>query len=272
MAGYKVTVHCYQTPVFFLSRTSLMQRSSSRFTPHLNKIIKTSLPQSRNMSVFFPRVAFGPARCAPLVVRNDISPFISLFNESLNDLHRATRTTRKHFNPRFDVKEAKDSYTVDAELPGVDPKDVSIEFTDEHTLTVKGHTERVTESATKATNATESQEKAAVEDEAAGVADTASTKSHQPSVEDEEAPPNSSAAPESTETAAPAPKATEEAPEAEPRSRYWISERRVGDFSRSFEFSSRVDQDAVKASLKNGILSIVVPKAAVPESRRIQIE
>ena len=218
------------------------------------------------MSVFFPRVAFGPARCAPLVVRNDIAPFISLFNESLNDLHRATRPARKHFNPRFDIKEAKDSYTVDAELPGVNPKDVSIEFTDEHTLTIKGRTERSAESVNKSTNAVESQEKAAVEDE------VASTKSHQPSVEGEEALANSSAAAESADSATPAPKEAEKAPEVESQPRYWISERRVGEFSRSFEFSSRVDQEAVKASLKNGILSIVVPKAAVLESRRIQIE
>jgi HSP20 family molecular chaperone IbpA len=33
-----------------------------------------------------------------------------------------------------------------------------------------------------------------------------------------------------------------------------------------------VDQDAVKASMKNGILSIVVPKAQNKGSRKINIE
>ena len=60
-------------------------------------------------------------------------------------------------------------------------------------------------------------------------------------------------------------------PEA-PKDRFWISERRVGEFTRSFSFADQVDQEAVKASLKNGILSIVVPKAPKPESRRINIE
>ena len=57
-----------------------------------------------------------------------------------------------------------------------------------------------------------------------------------------------------------------------PQSRYWVSERSVGQFSRSFAFPSRVDQDNVRASLKNGILSIVVPKASAPTTRKINIE
>ena len=226
------------------------------------------------MSVFFPRVAFAPSRCAPLVARShDFAPLFSLFDDSFNELQRSSRHARKQFNPRFDVKEAKDTYTVDAELPGIDAKDVSIEFTDEHTLTVKGRTERQTESGARPTDAVEAQEKPAVEEGAATpTSDAASTKSHQPTVEDEETLANSSAAvpaTESSEVAAPAPKKVEK---TEPRDKFWISERRIGEFTRSFNFPARVDQEAVKASLKNGILSIVVPKAAVPDSRRIQIE
>ena len=53
--------------------------------------------------------------------------------------------------------------------------------------------------------------------------------------------------------------------------RYWVSERRVGEFSRSFSFPTRVDQDQVMASMKNGILSILVPKAKKTEGRKITI-
>ncbi|KAH7356436.1 HSP20-like chaperone [Rhexocercosporidium sp. MPI-PUGE-AT-0058] len=53
--------------------------------------------------------------------------------------------------------------------------------------------------------------------------------------------------------------------------RYWVSERSVGEFSRSFSFPTRVDQDQVKASMKNGILSILVPKLKKAESRKIDI-
>jgi HSP20 family protein len=40
----------------------------------------------------------------------------------------------------------------------------------------------------------------------------------------------------------------------------WRSERNVGHFSRSFAFPQAVDQDEVKATLKNGILTLTVPK------------
>jgi len=50
-----------------------------------------------------------------------------------------------------------------------------------------------------------------------------------------------------------------EVKDGEPKAKYWISERATGSFSRQFSFPQPVDSDAVKASLKNGILSIVVP-------------
>ncbi|KAJ5626253.1 30 kDa heat shock protein [Penicillium lagena] len=54
--------------------------------------------------------------------------------------------------------------------------------------------------------------------------------------------------------------------------RFWAEERSVGEFQRTFTFPTRVDQDAVKANLKNGILSIVVPKAAAPTAKKITVE
>ena len=53
--------------------------------------------------------------------------------------------------------------------------------------------------------------------------------------------------------------------------KYWVSERSVGEFSRAFQFPTNVDQDNVRASLTNGILSVTVPKAKKPEGRRIAI-
>jgi len=225
------------------------------------------------MAYLLPRVAFAaPARCA---TRNEFAPLFSLFDDTIhtfNEVSRASRhATRRSFAPRFDVKEAKESYSLEGELPGIDQKDISIEFTDEHTLTIKGRTERHSESGTRPTAAVETSEKAAIKDASETPAsDAASVKSHQATVEDEEVPANASAATESKEVAAPTP-AKDTKPE-QPKQQYWISERHVGTFERSFNFAKRVDQEAVKASLKNGILSIVVPKAKLPESRRIQIE
>jgi len=59
---------------------------------------------------------------------------------------------------------------------------------------------------------------------------------------------------------------------AEDGPKYWVSERSVGEFRRDFSFPARIDQDAVKASLKNGVLSIVVPKAKAVKSKKVTIE
>ncbi|KAF7589557.1 hypothetical protein BBP40_004181 [Aspergillus hancockii] len=65
---------------------------------------------------------------------------------------------------------------------------------------------------------------------------------------------------------------SKEVTKAENKPRFWVSERSIGEFHRSFTFPSRVDQDSVKASLKNGILSLVVPKAAAHGAKKITIE
>jgi HSP20 family molecular chaperone IbpA len=57
-----------------------------------------------------------------------------------------------------------------------------------------------------------------------------------------------------------------------PSHRYWARERSVGEFQRTFTFPGRVDQDNVKANLKNGILSVVIPKSTVPTAKKIAIE
>lgn len=223
------------------------------------------------MSLLFPHFAYAPARCGPSYRQRDIAPLFSLFDDTINEINRASRHARKQWNPRFDVKETKETYTVDAEVPGVEQDNIAIEFTDEHTLTVKGRSERKVEKG-KRPETLENTETKAVEDGAATPSENGSVKSHQATVEDEE-PANASAAQEQ-EAATETTKAAETLAEkpAEPQEQYWYSERRVGEFSRSFKFPSRVDQEAVKASLKNGVLSIVVPKAAAPESRRINIE
>lgn len=223
------------------------------------------------MAFLFPRVAFSPAVCGP--VRHDIAPLFSLFDDTLNEIQRASRQTRRQFNPRFDVKETKDSYSLEGEVPGIDQNNLSIEFTDEHTLTIKGRHESHVEQGQRSTAA--QAEQSAVEDSKTSTpSETGSVKSHQATVEDEE-PANESAVESSQSTPAPTTQEvaeSEKSQQPENKHQYWVSERSVGEFSRSFNFPSRVNQEEVKASLKNGILSIIVPKAPAPASRRINIE
>ncbi|KAI9039072.1 Hsp20/alpha crystallin family protein [Aspergillus affinis] len=165
----------------------------------------------------------------------------------------------RSFSPRFDVYEQDGSYHLDGELPGVDQNNVDIEFTDPHTLVIKGRVERQYNNDT-ASDANEGGDEPAD--------DTSSSKSLQPTVEDEDEL-NSSPTPESSVSTA----HLATAPcKSSPPYKYWASERSLGQYHRTFSFPTRVDQEAVRASLRNGILSVIVPKEAAPKLKKIRIE
>lgn len=45
----------------------------------------------------------------------------------------------------------------------------------------------------------------------------------------------------------------------------------VGDFLRSFILSDEVDHEHIKATMNNGVLTVVLPKAAKAKPRRIEV-
>jgi HSP20 family molecular chaperone IbpA len=49
-------------------------------------------------------------------------------------------------------------------------------------------------------------------------------------------------------------------------------EYRLGDFRRSFILSDEVDRDRIAAELKNGVLTLFLPKAERARTRRIEIK
>jgi len=150
-----------------------------------------------------------------------------------------------------------------AELPGMSKENVNIEFTDSQTLLVKGKVERTYTSGTPPAGALEGNSTGgAITD---GKEDQSKSSSHKATVEDatEDAPAASSNEREVAET-------SEEQKPAD-SVKYWLTERSVGEFSRTFSFPTRINQDDVSANFKDGILSITVPKAAKHEPRRITI-
>jgi HSP20 family molecular chaperone IbpA len=180
--------------------------------------------------------------------------------QAFSDLDRQFKSVRS-FTPKFDVKETKTAYELHGELPGIEQKDVTIEWTDNNTLTISGRHEHVREEGQRPQGFVEGpDEQKKLENK------------HQPSVEDEQAESSTHVAKQDGNKDVAKQSAKEVGKKEEPETKYWVSERSVGEFHRSFAFPARVDQDAVKASLKNGILSVVVPKAAKPQSRRINIE
>ncbi|RAL13084.1 Hsp20/alpha crystallin family protein [Aspergillus homomorphus CBS 101889] len=167
------------------------------------------------------------------------------------DLHRSgqsasasSTTATRSFAPRFDVRETAEGYHLDGELPGIAQKDVDIEFSDPQTLVIKGRTER------EYSNFNENED---AEDKKAE-AQTQENKD------------NKAAGSEVSKTG------DKQVSKHKNKPHFWVSERSIGEFHRTFSFPTRVDQDSVKASLKNGILSIFVPKAAAPTAKKINIE
>ncbi|KAI2483018.1 30 kDa heat shock protein [Pyrenophora tritici-repentis] len=186
----------------------------------------------------------------------EFAPIFRLFDEydrqAFRNLDREFQNVRS-FTPKFDVKETKESYELHGELPGVQQKDINIEWTDNNTLTISGRHEHVREEGQRPQGFIENGENA--DQKKIG---------HQPTVEDDPSESNTKVAKQSDKEVS---KQDESG-----KAKYWVSERSVGEFHRSFAFPARVDQDAVKASLKDGILSIVVPKAQAPQTRKINIE
>jgi HSP20 family molecular chaperone IbpA len=165
------------------------------------------------------------------------------------------------FNPKFDVRELPEAYELHGELPGIEQKDVEIEFTDLQTLTIRGHVDKSYSSGTPPSHLVEGQKTGGAITEGG----EQSHNSHKATVEDE----NESRAKKSdTQVVA---RDQKEQQQSRDQVKFWVSERSVGEFARSFTFPNRVDQDAVKASMKNGILTVVVPKVKKQESRKIAI-
>jgi len=192
-----------------------------------------------------------------------LTPLFRLLDEygdyqSSHRPHYHRNAVARSFAPKFDVKELSDSYELHGELPGIEQKDVNIEFTDFATLTVRGKSERSYSSGTPPAGVVEGPiSQGTIENGQ----QTNGHKEHQASVEDEPETPSNQMTKAAPATAQP----------KEPEAKFWVSERSVGEFSRSFSFPERIDQDLVRASMKNGILSIVVPKAKKQEKRKITI-
>lgn len=54
--------------------------------------------------------------------------------------------------------------------------------------------------------------------------------------------------------------------------KYYRYERTSGSFSRSFVLPTAVDEDAVTATAKNGVITITLPKTSVKDKKKITIQ
>ncbi|CAG8955306.1 hypothetical protein HYFRA_00011288 [Hymenoscyphus fraxineus] len=157
------------------------------------------------------------------------------------------------FSPRFDVKETPTMYELYGELPGMDGKNLDIEFSDATTLVIRGRVDRFYERQATFPNASL----------ATAIALSHPAPKDPKKTEDDKKPVEVQKSPQEI--------AQETEAQIRTGGKYWVAERVVGDFVRSFGFPVQVDQDDVKASMGNGVLSIYVPKAGTRRGRRIPI-
>lgn len=218
--------------------------------------LKPSTNQIRTMA-FFPRNFYN----------NDTSftPLFRLLDEFDNYSRQGGNGTQgrrsglQHWQPKFDVRETGEAYELHGELPGMSKENVHIEFTEPQTMLIRGKVERTYTAGTPPSGAIEGNASAGA------ITEGDRHSGHKATVEDE-------AEAESHESGQVV-QNSEQQQQKKPadKAKYWLTERSIGEFSRSFNFPTRVDQDTVSANFKDGILSVIVPKAKKHETRRIAV-
>jgi HSP20 family protein len=187
---------------------------------------------------FFPRFHYPET-----TMRSSYTGFPTDILRMFDELdHTAASPTRRAFSPNFDIHETEHEYILEGEFPGIsDKKNISIEFTDDNTILVHGKMERSTQGWKDASQGNVKQATIEAAEEQKAIEGTDSTQK------------------------------TEKKEKEKKKPKYWVSERSVGEFSRSFRFPGDVDVDRVKASLEHGILKVVVPKMEKRTGRKIDI-
>ncbi len=172
-------------------------------------------------------------------IAQDVSRAFTLLDEPLFNAARRypssfpTLSDRlpNFFRPSVDISETDKNYVIEAEVPGMKKEDLSIECLDDGSLIMKGKIETPTAPT----------EKMRTVDATNNTSTTESGGTTEDVVE---------AGAETTEPT------------------IWTSERMRGHFQRSFQFPSNINPEDVKATYRDGILKVVIPKL---EKHRKQI-
>ncbi|KAI6381333.1 hypothetical protein MCOR25_001265 [Pyricularia grisea] len=212
------------------------------------------------MSIFAPRSSvYEPSYSGLFRLIDDFNNYAVEASNNINSSDAATTTKRGRsglisdivsWTPKFDLQETPNTYILHGEFPGMDKKDINIEFTDDQTVTIRGRSER-----------SHTHEEPAEDDDGdAVVVPSSGDKKSGKEAADKKSDDNKD-------------KQVDKSKEGQQHKvKYWVSERSFGEFSRSFNFPTRIDAGGVVAKLDNGVLNIVVPKMTKPQGRKIAIE
>ncbi|KAK5082567.1 hypothetical protein LTS08_008832 [Lithohypha guttulata] len=191
-------------------------------------------------------------------------PFLSLFNDTFSQLDRLSNELNGRLNdsdsdfgkmltlaPKFDIKETENEFILEGELPGVEKKDIGLDFVDDNTLLLKTRTEKVREEGARPQGPIEGEgEKQAGDVPMSGASqDAAQANGAQAQGQDE-----------ANDTTVATQNQNKEVSQPAPATQYHLTERSIGTFQRVFSLPGKLKHAEVKASLKNGVLTVTVPK------------
>lgn len=261
---------CLRIPHLWYTLQSSL-RSTTKFPRSIierSTFTATILTQTPEMAFFARNVCAPDASFIPLLrLLDDVESY------SRQPVQKRRHNLVRTFQPNFDVREVEDAYELYGELAGLNKDNVQIEFTDPQTLRIKGRVERSYAAGAPSGTVRDVQPKDA-QDESDATSEKSAHSHHQPSVEDdfenvtsEDASSGSSATAEAAATPV-----AQDTPKEEPKpvdnGKYWVSERSIGQFSRTFHFPAFIQQDAVAANFQDGILTIRVPKTPKDKAHR----
>lgn len=168
-----------------------------------------------------------------LLHRNTFHPASDLFRllDEASSLSDAPSSNRRTFSPNFDVHETEKAYILEGELPGLQDKKAL-------------HLEFTDPQTLLVRGRIERSHQVGQPPRVADAEDGDANKKE---------------------------KGQENSESKSQQPRYWVSERSVGEFQRSFSFPTPVDVDSVKAGLEHGILKVTVPKLEQKKGKRITV-
>src|ERR1700748_1600663 len=92
----------------------------------------------------------------PRIVQSEFAPMFRMLDDYANYANHTSRPSKhsvfansiRSSQPKFDVKETKQAYELHGELPGIEQKNITLEWQDSNTISIKGRTENSREEGT----------------------------------------------------------------------------------------------------------------------------
>jgi len=171
--------------------------------------------------------------------------------------------------PRFDLEEDSQLYYLYGEVPGAKADDIAIEPRDKNTLVICGTIHRPDAKTVKANDPL-------AESTTEGTSTKNNTETQRPILTDKvsHGPQHTHSLTREDGTTSYIPLAGSSKPSHRTTHKTLLNERLLGDFHRTFIFPTPVVEEAVQATLDDGILTVLIPKmerSSIDSTKRIPI-